>query len=178
VGRGRKLLGKAGRWSNLALGNWTLHAIATFASGQYYSPWFTGPDPANTSPGYVTLLPDCVGNPNAGARNRNLWFNPAAFAIPPAGAGRYGTCGMNVLEGYPIHVAHVSFTKQIPLGETLRAVFTAHISNITNTPHFNFPQSNLSEPNPGRFTASSRVTDANPVQQGPRQIMVKLRVEF
>ncbi|MGC8792987.1 MAG: TonB-dependent receptor domain-containing protein, partial [Bryobacteraceae bacterium] len=178
VGRGKRLLGKAGRWVNLGVGNWTLQAMASFATGQYYSPWFTGPDPANASPGYVTLLPDCVGNPNAGARNKNLWFNPAAFAIPPAGAGRYGNCGMNVLEGYPVHVAHASLAKQIPLSEKLRAIFTAQVSNVTNTPHFTFPESNLSEPNVGRFTASSRATDAIPIQQGPRQIMLKLRVEF
>gem|GEM_PF-1605240 len=178
VGRGKPLLNKAGRWTNLGLGNWTLYAIATFASGQYYSPWFTGPDPANASPGYVTALPDCVANPNAGARNKNLWFNPSAFAIPPANAGRYGTCGMNVLEGYPVHVMHLSLAKQIPLGESLRAVFTMHISNLTNTPHFSFPNSNLSEPNPGVFSPASRVTDANPIQQGPRQILFKLRVEF
>lgn len=178
VGRGRKVLGKAGRWTNLAVGNWTLNAIATFATGQYYSPWFTGPDPANASPGYVTALPDCVGNPNAGARNKNLWFNPAAFAIPPAGVGRYGNCGLNVLEGYPVHVVHASLAKQIPLGESLRAVFTLQVSNVTNTPHFTIPQNNLSEPNAGRFTASSRATDASPLQQGPRQIMLKLRLEF
>jgi len=178
VGRGRRFLAKAGPVKNLALGNWTLHALATFATGQYYSPWFTGPDPANASPGFVTLLPDCVGNPDAGARNKNLWFNPAAFAVPPAGAGRYGSCGMNILEGYPVHVGHVSLAKQIPLGESWRAVFTAQISNLTNTPHFGIPNNNLSYPNPGAFTASSVETDASPARQGPRQITLKLRLEW
>jgi len=124
------------------------------------------------------LLPDCVGNPDAGARNKNLWFNPAAFAVPPAGAGRYGSCGMNILEGYPIHVGHVSLAKQIPLGESWRAVFTAQISNLTNTPHFGIPNNNLSYPNPGAFTASSVETDASPARQGPRQITLKLRLEW
>lgn len=178
VGRGKRLLNKAGRWTNLAVGNWSMQAIATFATGQYYSPWFTGPDPANASPGYVTALPDCVGNPNAGARNKNLWFNPAAFAVPPANAGRYGTCGMNVLEGYPVHVAHLGLAKQIPLGETLRAVFNVHISNLTNTPHFSFPAANITEPMAGRFTATSLVRDTNPIQHSSRQILMKMRIEF
>jgi len=178
VGRGRRLLKKAGPLVNFAVNHWTLNAIATFASGQYYSPWFTGPDPANASAGFVTALPDCVGNPDAGARNKNLWFNPAAFAVPPANAGRYGTCGMNVLEGYPIHVGHVSLAKQFPISETIRAVFTAQISNLTNTPHFTFPASNITQANPGVFTASSLATDQNPNRQGPRQIALKLRVEW
>ncbi len=178
IGRGRRLLTKAGPLVNFAVNNWTLNAIATFASGQYFSPWFTGPDPANASPGFVTQLPDCVGNPNAGARNKNLWFNPAAFAVPPADAGRYGTCGMNVLEGYPVHVAHVGLAKVFPISESWRAVFTVHISNVTNTPHFSFPNSNITNPNPGVFTAASQVTDRHPIHQGPRQINLKLRLEW
>lgn len=176
VGRGRKLLGKAGPVVNFWVNHWTLHAMATVASGQYFSPWFTGPDPANASPGFVTQLPDCVGNPYAGARTKNLWFNPAAFAVPPAGAGRYGTCGMNVLEGYPVRVGHVSLAKVFPLGESWRLVFTAQISNLTNTPHFGFPNSNITEPNAGRFTA--QVTDRNPLHPGPRQIHLRLRLEW
>ena len=67
---------------NRLIGDWTLHAITTFASGQYYSPLFTGADPANASQGFVTQLADCVGDPNSGARNLSTWFNPSAFAIP------------------------------------------------------------------------------------------------
>lgn len=178
VGRGRRLLGKAGPLVNFAVNHWTLHAVGTLASGQYFSPWFTGPDPANASPGFVTALPDCLGNPKAGAGSKNLWFNPAAFAVPPANAGRYGTCGMNVLEGYPVHVAHLGLAKVLPLGESLRAVFTVQVSNAANTPHFSFPNSNITNPNPGVFTASAAITDRNPIHQGPRQINLRLRLEW
>ena len=95
VGKGHRFLAQTGPVVNRLIGDWTLQAITTFASGQYYSPLFTGPDPANASLGFVTQLPDCVGDPNSGARTLSTWFNPSAFAIPPATAGRYGTCGMN-----------------------------------------------------------------------------------
>jgi hypothetical protein len=158
-------------------GHWAVAAVATFASGQYYSPLFTGPDPANASPGFVTQLPDCIGDPNAGARTIGQWFNPAAFAVPPANAGRYGTCGMNSLEGFPIHVGHLSVAKAFPFGDVAKLVFTAQISNITNSAHFTFPNNNISNPNPGVFTAASVVT-IDPERQGFRTIDFKLRIQW
>src|ERR1035438_7427142 len=95
-----------GPFVSRVISDWKLLAIGTIASGQYYSPLFTGADPANATQGFVTQLPDCTGDPNAGARNLNTWFKPSAFTIPSASAGRYGTCGMNSLEGFPIHVVH------------------------------------------------------------------------
>ena len=139
---------------------------------------FTGPDPANASPGFVTQLPDCVSDPHSGAGTLARWFNPSAFAAPPAGAGRYGTCGMNVLEGYPIHVSHVSLVKRIPMGELVRAVFTVQISNLTNTPHFTIPNNNISNPNPGMFTASSLLGGSSLERLGSRVIDFKLRLEW
>lgn len=155
-----------------------LQGIATFASGGYYSALFTGPDPANASPGYVTQLADCVGDPDAGARTRSQWFNPAAFAIPAATAGRYGTCGMNSLEGFPIRIAHVSVSKTVPLGESVRAVFSARVSNATNSPHFTTPNNNLSNPGAGQFTAASVAGSGTPEQLGARQIDLRLRIQW
>jgi hypothetical protein len=81
VGKGHRFL-STGPFVNRVISDWTLQAITTFASGQYYSPLFTGADPANASQGFVTQLPDCTGDPNAGARTRATWFNPSAFTIP------------------------------------------------------------------------------------------------
>jgi hypothetical protein len=176
MGKGHKLLGQAGPLLNRVINDWKLQAITTFASGQYYSPLFTGSDPANATQGFVTQLPDCVGNPNSGARTLSNWFNPSAFAIPGATAGRYGTCGMNTLEGFPIHVAHVSVAKTIPFGEQLKIIFTAQISNVTNSPHFTIPNNNLSTPNPGMFNAASLPATSTPEGLANRQIDFKLRL--
>ena len=166
VGRGHRLFGQASPLVDRFIGNWSLQAIATMASGQYYSPWFTGPDPANASAGYVTQLPDCTGNPNTGARTINQWFNPAAFTVPSASAGRYGSCGMNILEGYPTHVAHASLSKMFAVREYLRVGIVARVSNVTNTPNFTFPSSNISNANPGVFTAASQVAASSLERQG------------
>jgi hypothetical protein len=83
---------------------------------------------------------------------------------------------MNSLEGYPIHVAHVSVVKAISFGESLKLVFTGQISNVTNTPHFIFPNNNLSTPNPGMFSATSLPANSTPERLGTRQIDLKLRL--
>ena len=178
TGKGQRWLSGAGPAADRVLSGWTLQAIGTLASGQYYSPLFTGADPANATSGFVTALPDCVGNPNSGAQTINQWFNPAAFAAPPASAGRYGTCGMNILEGYPIHVAHVSLAKRIPLKEWLTATLAVQVSNVTNTPHFTIPNNNISNAGAGMFTASSAVAYYYPERQGSRQVDLKLRLQW
>jgi hypothetical protein len=176
VGKGHAFLGQAGPWMNRVIGDWKLQAITTFASGQYYSPLFTGPDPANATQGFVTQLPDCTGNPNSGARSLASWFNPAAFTIPGPTAGRYGTCGMNSLEGYPIHIVHGSIAKVIPFGDQLKLVFTAQVSNVTNSPHFTIPNNNISTPNAGMFNAASLPALSTPEGLANRQIDLKLRL--
>jgi hypothetical protein len=177
-GKGHRFLNQGGAVMDRIANGWTLAAMGTIASGQYYSPFFTGPDPANASPGFVTQLPDCVGNPNTGAKTINQWFNPSAFAVPSTNAGRYGSCGMNILEGYPIHVAHASLAKRVLLTDRFSAVFSAQVSNITNTPHFSFPNNNISTPSPGMFMPSSLMDPGSPEKQGYRQIDLKLRVDF
>ena len=178
LGKGQRFFSNAGPTLDKVISNWTLQNIVTVGSGQYYSPLFTGTDPANAVVGQVTELPDCIGNPNAGARNLNLWFNPKAFAIPPANAGRYGTCGMNSLEGYPIHVLHASLSKRYALADWLTATLIIQASDITNTPHFLFPQNNISLPGAGAFTAASMVDATYPERDGYRQIDVKLRLTW
>lgn len=176
IGKGKRFVTDPGLWTNRLVSNWSLQAIATWASGQYYSPLFTGPDPANASPTQVTALPDCIGNPDSGARTTNRWFNPSAFAVPPPSAGRYGTCGVDSLEGYPIRVVHGSASKRFPIGETFSLTFTAQVSNVFNTANFTVPNNNISLPGAGTFTASSAVADYFPERQGTRQISVKVRL--
>ena len=83
---------------------------------------------------------------------------------------------MNTLEGYPIHIGHVSVVKVMPLGDVFKIVFTAQISNVTNSPHFTFPNNNISTPGPGMFTASSLPAISSPEHLGSRQIDLKLRI--
>jgi hypothetical protein len=55
-------------------------------------------------------------------------------------------------------------------------VFTAQVSNVTNSPHFTIPNNNLSTPDAGRFTAASLPAISTPEKLGNRQIDFKLRL--
>ena len=83
---------------------------------------------------------------------------------------------MNVLEGYPTHVAHASLSKSLAVTDWLTATLIFQASDITNTPHFTFPQNNISNPGAGAFTAASMVDATYPERDGYRQIDVKLRL--
>jgi hypothetical protein len=101
---------------------------------------------------------------------------PIGLHHPSATAGRYGTCAMNSLEGFPIHIVHASLVKQFSVTDQVKLVFTAQVSNATNTPHFTIPNNNISTPGAGMFTASSLPANSIPEGLGNRQIDLKLRL--
>lgn len=172
MGKGRRFFSTAPAVVNGVLGGWTSQAIVTLASPLYFSPAFSGSDPSNTNTSGG--LPDCTGDPYSTPQTLNQWFNPKAISIPAS--GHYGNCGVNSLKGYPIKVAHLSLAKTFHITERLKTTFTAQVSDLANHPHFNNPNNNISNANPGMFT--SAVANYNPEKQGYRQIDLKLRIEF
>jgi|UPI00047BC3EA hypothetical protein len=175
-GRGKRYLGTINRFSDAVIGGWTVHAIVTFTSGRYTSASFTGPDPANASPGNVTQLPDCVGDAYAGNRTHANWWNVNAFAAPPANAGRYGNCRINTLELYPIHNANMSISKRWTVTDRLHAMFALQAANVTNTPTFAAANTNISQANFGAFTSVFNYNE--PEQDGYRQLDATLRISW
>lgn len=176
-GRHRRYLARANRITDAAIGGWGVQAVVTFASGQYTSPSYTGPDPAHASPGNVTQLPDCVGDPYAVQnRTHNNWWNIGAFAPVPANSGRYGNCNINILELYPIHNANMSLSKQWSLTERIHMLFALQIANVTNTPTFASANTNISGANFGAFTSVYNYNQ--PEQNGYRQMDGTLRIRW
>jgi hypothetical protein len=174
-GRGRHFLGSANRATDAVIGGWSVQAIVTFASGQYTSPSFTGPDPANASPGNVTQLPDCIGNPNTHTNNQN-WWNLSAFAAPPASAGRYGNCHLNTLEEYPIHNANMAVSKTWNLTDRFHMIFALQAADVTNTPTFATAYTNITQANFGAFNSVYNYNQ--PEQDGYRQMSADLRITW
>jgi hypothetical protein len=179
VGKGQPLLGNANGVVDAILGGWNLQSNANFASGTYFSPSFTGTNPANTNTSGG--LPDCLSNGNLpnGTRNWNTWFNAAAFAIPQP--GQYGNCGGDTLVGPGIYVLHASLSKDFHIFERLKATFTMQVSNVMNHPSMGngtppTPNTSINQPNPGQFTAEEPYY--NPERQGARQIGLKLRLSW
>jgi hypothetical protein len=178
-GKGRQYMSGAPRAVDAVVGGWNLQAIGTLASGTYFSPSFTGTNPANTNTSGG--LPDCLANGNLpnGTRTWNQWFNPAAYAIPQP--GHYGNCGGDILVGPGIYVMHASLSKDFRIVERLKATLTMQVSNLFNHPSLGSgtpptPNTAINQPNPGQFTAE--VPYYNPERQGARQVGLKLRLSW
>ena len=176
VGKGQPYLGNANGVVDAILGGWNLQSIATFASGTYFSPSFTGTNPSNTNTSGG--LPDCLRNGNLpnGTRTWNQWFDPTAFAIPQP--GHFGNCGINTLVGPGIYVLHASLSKDFKITERFKATLTGQVSNVLNHPSFGSspptPNTAINQANPGQFTGEQDYF--NPERQGARQVGLKLRL--
>jgi hypothetical protein len=79
--------------------------------------------------------------------------------------------------GQGINAHHLGIAKRFRLTERLSTTFTAQISDLFNTPHFNEPSGNISVPaTVGRFT--SIVSDFGAEKHNGRRISLVLRVDF
>ena len=176
VGRGRKWLGTAPGLVNQVLGGWESVWTVILRSGDWFTPSFTGLDPSNTN--QIGGRPDRIADGNIANGTVERWFDAAAFALPPANAGRFGNCGRNILEGPPMKVVHLGLNKYFSL-ESLRpgakVGFEMAAKNLFNHPNFNDPPANISAP-----AAVGRITgvDSGLELGGARSIQMRLRVSW
>ncbi len=157
-GHGRRYFGSDGGVADRIASGWSTSVITYFASGQYFSPSFSGADPANT--GTFGGLPDLVGNPNdvPAGKTINNWFNTAAFAVPQP--GHFGNALPNSLEGQNLYVTNLSLTKSLPITERIHFIFTSQMANLFNHPQFLLPSGNISVPGGNQFTTQLGVFDS------------------
>ena len=85
------------------LGGWHVSAVADAHSGLPFTPVLDF-DNAELQSLVIPERPNVIGNPDAGVCPNgaavgtvSCWFNPRAFAVPPA--GRFGNAGRNILRG-------------------------------------------------------------------------------
>ncbi len=153
-GTGRTWLNSSGRFVNAVLGGWTLSTVTTMQTGQWLTPTMpAAADQSNTNlivrnTGGAIARPDCVGNPYANQTSGNF-FNINAFALPPANAGRFGTCGVGILQGPGMIDVDGGLAKTFQLGERYRLRFEATFTNALN--HTNFAPPALNVGNPASF---------------------------
>ena len=172
--------GKGRRWLRqgplaLVLGGWQVTGMAAFQTGLFFSPSFSGSDPSNTN--WFGGLPDRIGNGNLPASQRliNRWFEATAFAVPPAGSGRFGNCGRNILEGPGEKSVSLGLFKEFPIRERATLRFEVTATNIANHPNFQNPASNISAPGSvGRITGTRSFNDG----AGSRTVRFGLRLDY
>lgn len=128
-------------------GGWQVNGIVNFQSGQLYNL-----SALNTIPRVGSILQEranLVGDPNSGTcpngasvGTRTCWFNISAFAVPPMGT--FGTFSRNVLRADGRNNLDLSIFRNFPLTERTRLEFRAEAFNVTNSPIWGLPNSNIS----------------------------------
>jgi len=187
VGKGKKWLSNANRWANLAVGGWEMSGIYSLYSGQFLTPFWTGPDltgtaftASRTAP-VVTRRPDHLRDANLGSGQRTVdrWFDAAAFGAPQA--GQFGTSAKGVIKGPGVNVWHLGLFKNLVFAEgwpLLRWELTA--TNAFNHPNWSNPATNISQlANVGVISGVGGVNGSSTGDQpGARSFRMGFRVEW
>jgi hypothetical protein len=129
-GPNRAFLNKGGVMSKV-LDGFSLSGQFTFASGNYFTPQYSGSESEAASGNTFTQRPDRVFSQSLkGAGSLTRWFNTSAFAAP---VGTYGTASQGSIEGPGTVSVNTSLSRTVQMGGTnsLEARVTAN--NIFNT---------------------------------------------
>ncbi len=135
------------------LGGWQVNALASMYTGRPSTP---------TAPGGVLnaarsgQLADCPAPPRK-LGSPDGWWDVSTFAEPDEAGGppRFGTCGSNVLRG-PGHInMDMSVFRRFQPTERFSIQFRAEFFNVSNTPHFANPNSNVASSGFGIVTGMS-----------------------
>jgi len=93
--------------------------------------------------------PDLVGNPYVGScpngarvGTPSCWFNPSAFAVPPA--GEFGNAGRNILRGPAFAQFDPSIHKAFAITERRKITVGVEAYNVFNHPNFGVPSNTQS----------------------------------
>jgi hypothetical protein len=156
-GRGQRFLGDAGSVVQAFLGGWNTSWNTVVQSGEYFTPTFSGFDPANA--GVFGGRPDRIGSgklSSSAGQTINNWFNLNAFKIPgcpdaqplcsnPANIGRFGNSGYDILRGPRLFNFDFALMKNFAIREKLKLQFRVNMVNALNHPNFYQPDSNISD---------------------------------
>jgi hypothetical protein len=163
---------------NTVVGGWNLNTITLLESGPYLTPTMSvSNDQTNTNPAAaaVTVVrPDRVGNPIPTHRTHANYFNIAAFAPPPMGAGRVGNASVGSLEGPGTIAVNGGLAKVFAIRESWHLRFEATFTNALNHTNFAPPATDIS--NPSSFGALTTAQTAE--SAGNRTGQLALRFDF
>jgi hypothetical protein len=163
-GKGRKFGSNWNRAADLLLGGWSLQGITRLESGPPFNVT-TGQDIANT--GRSSQRPNLVGDPNAGPKTPDEWFNTKAFARPAQFT--FGTAGAFITNADGIISIDMGLAKEFRIRENHVLEFKTEFFNVPNTVNFGDPTGAMNNANFGRITAQ---------RTPPRQIQFNLRYRF
>jgi len=155
--------GKSGSgFSAKAVRGWELGGIVVFQSGLPFSPSI-GTDPANTG---TSLRPDRIGAGNLADRTLFRDFDPSAFRVPAPFT--FGNSGRNILYRRGFRNWDFIVVRNFVITERARLQFRAEFFNLTNTPAFGGPVTNIQAATAGQVLSAGE----------PRDIQFALKLSF
>jgi outer membrane receptor protein involved in Fe transport len=133
--------------------NWHLSAIYQAESGMPFTISVFG-DTANSGTvlGENPIRANVTGQPvfGPGTRTAAEWFNPAAFAAPPAFT--YGDAGRNSVYGPPLQTLDLALERAFHITEKANFQFRAEAFNALNKVNLGTPNRFVNEPQFGTIT--------------------------
>ncbi len=170
-GRGKNFL-QSGPAAAL-FGGWQVNALASFYTGRPATP--TAPGGSLNAVGSGQFA-DCLAAPRK-LGNPDGWWDVSTFADPEdvGGTPRFGTCGSNVLRGPGLINVDMGIFRRFEPTERVSVQFRAEGFNISNTPHFRNPNSNVASSGFGVITGMANTgRDGN----DHRVFRIGLRIAF
>ena len=165
-GRGKGRL-ESGPWAAV-VGNWQTNLILQWRSGQPYNLEVPG-DVANIGNSVAWwnyARPNLVGDPRAGGRTAERFFNPDAFEAPSLS---YGNLGRNVLSSDRVFNLDFSVFKLVPLSDRGRLEIRLEAFNVFNHIDWAPPGTLVGRAGAGRVSATAHA---------PRILQVGMKFHF
>jgi hypothetical protein len=162
-GKGQRWLGAASRPTDLLLGGWQLSTISKLQSG----------NPLTFNAAYDNLGSGVTNRANVTCRSvRTIasvseWFDTSCFTTP--GPFQLGNSGSGKVHGPGYYNADVSLSKSAPIRESMRISVQLDAFNVTNTPHYSNPDTNLADSNFGSIGGTNG---------SPRQLQIGAHFTF
>jgi hypothetical protein len=130
-------------------GGWQLSGVASVHSNMPFTPVLSF-DNADLQSVVIAERPNLIGNPYSGVCPNGTrvgtpacWFNPSAFALPPA--GQFGTAGRDILRGPGFVQLDLAVQKSFQVREGVKIMLRGEAFNLLNHPNFAVP-SNTQNP--------------------------------
>jgi len=160
----------AATWTRLLTENWTFSTIYQVQSGMPFTISVFG-DTANSGTvlGENPIRANATGQPifGPGTETADMWFNPAAFATPPAFT--YGDVGRNSVYGPRLQTMDIALQRAFRLTERFALQLRGEAFNALN-------KVNLGTPN--RFVNTPQFGTITMAMTPGRELQVSARLSF
>jgi hypothetical protein len=190
-GRGQRWLAAKPVLSQIVSG-WQINNLVSIMSGR---PFNVFGDCGAAWPGNSPTMIDTIGKPKKIGSASTFWYDPFAFAevFDPSNPGvcepRLGTSGFNNLRSPGVFNWDFGLFRDFTITERVHVQFRAEAFNLTNRPHYDYPDQYIGDANsidqttgrvtdPGTFMTIQGVQDLAREGIDERQFRFGLRIRF